>query len=346
MPPRAVIFGLAGPELSDAERALFAAADPLGFILFARNIRHPQQVRRLVDDLRETAGRADAPVLIDQEGGRVARLGPPHWPVLPSPGRMAVLGRTAPEAAERAAWLHGRLLAADLAPLGIDVDCAPVLDIPQAGADPVIGDRAVGFDVASTIRLGRAWCRGLTSGGVSPVLKHLPGHGRARIDSHRALPVVNAPRAELETVDFAPFAALADAGWWAMTAHITYTSIDAAAPATLSATVVGEVIRGFIGFDGLLITDDLTMGALSGPVADRVLASLAAGCDVALHCNGDLGEMAAITAVCPPLTDASAARLARAKGGRLAPVPFDCHTSRNELDRLIAGDAVAGASES
>jgi beta-N-acetylhexosaminidase len=334
-----VIFGLAGDAPSASERRLFAAADPLGFILFARNCVEPTQVRALCGELREIVGRTDAPILIDQEGGRVARLRPPHWPEFPPAARFGALARTALDAALEAVRLNARLIAHELAPLGIDVDCLPVLDVPHRGADPVIGDRAFAADPALIARLGRAACEGLRAGGVLPVIKHVPGHGRALVDSHMALPVVDASQEALEGVDFAPFRALADMPW-AMTAHVVYAALDPARPATTSPVVIESIIRGALGFDGVLVSDDLCMNALDGSPAERTRASLAAGCDVALHCNGDLAAMTAIAEACPPLTPAAMRRLARANAWRRAPEPFDPAAARARVDALL-GSAVA-----
>jgi beta-N-acetylhexosaminidase len=306
----AAIFGCAGPRLSADERAFFRDVDPLGFILFARNVETPAQVRALTDDLRDCVGRAEAPVLIDQEGGRVARLKPPHWRAAPPAAAFGALYARDPAAAIEAARLNARLIAAELAPLGIDVDCAPVLDIAVAGAHAVIGDRAFAPDLPTIATLGRAQAVGLLAGGVIPVMKHLPGHGRATADSHLELPSVDASRAELEASDFAPFRALADLPW-AMTAHVLYRALSGNQPATTSESVVREVIRGHIGFNGLLLTDDLSMRALDGTYAERARASLAAGCDVVLHCNGEMDQMRAIAAAVAPLTPQATARVRR-----------------------------------
>ncbi|TAN54887.1 MAG: glycoside hydrolase family 3 protein, partial [Magnetospirillum sp.] len=257
-PPAAAIFGCAGLVLSEEERRFFAGANPLGFILFARNIESPEQVRVLVTALRASVGRADAPVLIDQEGGRVQRLRPPHWRKAPPGEPFARLAARDPAAAHEALRLNFRLIGRELADLGIDVDCAPVLDVPVAGAHDVIGDRAYGRTAALVSALAGEVMEGLLDEGVLPVIKHIPGHGRAMVDSHLALPVVEASRAELEAQDFPPFHALRHAPW-AMTAHVVYTALDAAAPATTSAKVIAEVIRGAIGFNGVLVSDDLSM---------------------------------------------------------------------------------------
>jgi beta-N-acetylhexosaminidase len=332
--PLAAIFGCAGTRLTPAERDFFADANPLGFCLFRRNCQEPAQVRDLVAALREAVGRADAPVLIDQEGGRVARLRPPHWRDYPSAARLAALPD--PEALE-ALGLGARLIADDLVRLGIDVDCAPVLDLPSAGADPVIGDRAFGSEPGRVARLARAFCKGLLAGGVLPVIKHMPGHGRAQVDSHLASPHVEAGRAALAAHDFAPFRALREMPW-AMTAHIVYTAIDPERPATLSRRVIGDVVRGEIGYDGVLVSDDLSMGALGGGLGDRARLALAAGCDLVLHCNGDRREMEEVVAAARPLSKASRARLARADAWRAAPIDeFDRIAAEARFDALLAG---------
>ncbi len=307
----AAILGCAGHSLKIAERRLFRDADPLGFILFARNVKSPEQVRALIADLRDCVGRAGAPVLIDQEGGRVARLRPPFWRAAPEAAQIGALYDADPEAGCEAARLNGRLLAQDLENLGINVDCAPVLDLQFPGAHQIIGDRSFGASVETVTALGRSTCEGLLAGGVLPVIKHVPGHGRAMLDSHEALPVVDASRGELQESDFRPFQALSDMPI-AMTAHVVYGAIDAEWPATTSATVVREIIRGFIGFDGLLISDDLSMKALSGSLKVRTAAARDAGCDVALHCNGEIEEMTMVLEACGPLSEEASARMTRA----------------------------------
>lgn len=314
---------------------MFAAADPLGFILFARNCESPAQLSSLVAALRDAVGRADAPVLIDQEGGRVARLGPPHWRKPPAAARFGALAGQGLALARRAVWLNARLIAAELSSLGITVDCAPVLDLALPETHAVIGDRAFGGDPALVAALGRAFCEGLLAGGVLPVIKHIPGHGRARADSHLELPEVSAPRATLRDTDWRPFEALADQPW-AMTAHLRYSALDARAPATTSAKLIAEVIRGEIGFDGVLVSDDLGMQALAGDLADRAEAALAAGCDLVLHCSGVMAEMERLTAAVPPLTDPAAARVDRGEVRRGRPEPFDRDEAMAELDALLA----------
>ncbi len=302
--PSAIIYGCAGKQLSESERAFFAEVNPLGFILFARNCDNPDQVSALVNDLRAAVDRDDAPVLIDQEGGRVQRLGPPHWPAYPAQHQFAELAKTHEGRAKSACEANARLIAHDLMVVGIDVDCLPLLDVPVAGAHDVIGDRAFGTDPEVVAMLGKAVIKGLKKGGVTPIIKHIPGHGRAGVDSHKELPVVSATIEELRATDFVPFAALNDAPW-AMTAHVIYSAIDPDAPATLSKAVINDVIRGEMRFDGLLISDDLSMHALSGEMGDRAGTSLAAGCDVVLHCNGDMAEMLALSAATPTMNDAA-----------------------------------------
>ena len=333
--PRAVILGCTGEELSPEEHRFFRAADPLGFILFRRNCREPAQVRDLVAALREAISSDDAPILIDQEGGRAARLGPPHWRRYPSAGR---LGSLPDPRAEAAARLGARLIADDLRALGITVDCLPVLDLPVSGADPVIGDRAYGSEPGRVAGLGRAVCEGLLEGGVLPVIKHIPGHGRALLDSHHACPVVATGADELSHTDFAPFRTLAGMPW-AMTAHIVYMAIDPTAPATLSERVISQAIRGEIGFDGVLVSDDLSMRALGGEIGERAARALAAGCDLVLHCNGEGREMEAIAAATGPISARTAARLAQAEGvrSRSAFLEFDRGEAEARFDALLAG---------
>ncbi|BBF92536.1 beta-N-acetylhexosaminidase [Blastochloris tepida] len=336
MPVRAFIAGLAGCRLTAPEREFFRSTKPWGFILFARNIETPNQVRELVDELREAVGRADAPVLIDQEGGRVARLKPPHWPVYPPAAAFGRRFASAPEDAAAAARLGARLIAADLADLGISVDCVPCADLSLPETHAVIGDRAYASDPETVATLARAAADGLLEGGVLPIVKHIPGHGRATADSHLELPVVTAARATLEATDFAAFRRLADLPM-AMTAHVVYADIDPDAPATTSPRVIGEVVRGTIGFDGLLVTDDLSMKALGGSFGERVRASLAAGCDIVLHCNGEMAEMAEVAAAAPPLAGRAAERAARALACARPPAPFDAGGARAAFSAMMAG---------
>ena len=341
MSARACILGCQGPRLTPEEHAFFSDVRPWGFILFKRNIETPGQVRALTDSLRDCVGRPDAPVLIDQEGGRVQRMGPPHWPAYP-PGRTyGDLAANDPLGRREIARLGARLMAHDLAAVGINVDCLPVLDVPEPGAHDVIGDRAYGDDVGTVAELGRAAAEGLIAGGVLPVIKHIPGHGRARSDSHLHLPRVEASRAELDARDFAPFRVLSDMPM-AMTAHVVYAAIDAKRPATTSRKVMTDVVRGAIGFDGLVMSDDLSMKALSGDFARRTRASLAAGCDVVLHCNGGMDEMTAVAAACGELRG-QARRRAEAALRRLPRTaePFDAVAARARFDAAFAGRSAA-----
>ena len=332
--PRAVVFGCAGAALSDQERDFFRRANPLGFILFRRNCESPEQVKTLVAALRAAVGRDDAPVLIDQEGGRVARLRPPNWPVHPPARAFGELAERDRAAGREAAWLNARLLAETLHELGINVDCAPVCDVPVPGAHDIIGDRAFAEDPEVVAELARASCEGLLAGGVLPVIKHIPGHGRARSDSHEELPVVDSSFRSLNKSDFPPFRALADLPL-GMVAHVVYAAIDHEQPASTSAKVISQVIRRDLGFNGLLFSDDLSMKALVGTVAERALAVLEAGCDIVLHCNGDAGEMTEIAAVTPAMSGPSLARWQYAQGFARAPHPIDTAELRARLDALL-----------
>jgi beta-N-acetylhexosaminidase len=297
MSPRAFISGIADKTLSAAERSFLRDADPWGVIFFRRNVESPEQVKRLGASIRDALGRL-APILVDQEGGRVQRLGPPHWPSYPAG---AVYGRmcdASPERARRAAYVGAYLMAADLIAVGIDVDCLPIADVPVRGANSVIGDRAYGDSATKVAAIAESVAFGLLQCGVLPVLKHLPGHGRATADSHHGLPVVEVDRPTLLATDFAAFQPLKDLPL-GMTAHVVYADIDPVAPATTSLTVVRDVIRGSIGFSGLLMSDDISMEALSGPLQQRARAALAAGCDVVLHCNGNMDEMQEVAAAVP-----------------------------------------------
>lgn len=297
---KAVIFGCAGLDLSSWEKSFYAETRPWGFILFGRNIQSKRQVADLVAGLRDCVGRADAPVFIDQEGGRVQRFKPPLVPQYPSGAELGALYLANRDAGLRAAWILSRLHAFDLAPLGITVNCLPVLDVPAPGGHQVIGARAYGPTPDMVAALGAAAVAGLKAGGMLPVVKHMPGHGRAGADTHFELPRVTASRAELSAHDFAPFKALAGEAM-AMSAHVVYSAIDPDYPATTSRRVIDEIIRGEIGFDGLLMSDDVSMNALSGDFAARAGAIFSAGCDVTLHCNGDRAEMEAVASVAPDL---------------------------------------------
>ena len=342
MSTRAFITGVSGTELTAAEREFIRAERPWGFILFKRNVATPAQVAALVAELRAVAGVADAPVLIDQEGGRVQRLGPPHWPVYPPGAIFASLYDIDSALGLTAARLSARLIAADLADLGITVDCLPLADVPVAGADAVIGNRAYGTEPGKVAEIARAVTEGLEQGGVLPVLKHIPGHGRATADTHFKLPTVDTPRDELERTDFAAFKPLADLPM-AMTAHVVFSAVDPAHPATTSATMIAQVIRGVIGFQGLLMSDDVSMNALSGNIAERTRAIFAAGCDVALHCNGNIEEMREVAGQTPELSGKALERANAALAARKAPQRFDRAAARAELDALIARANTASA---
>jgi beta-N-acetylhexosaminidase len=335
---RAVILGCAGPRLSAEERGFFSRFNPLGFILFARNVDAPDQLRALIAELRRSVGRADAPVLIDQEGGRVQRLRPPHWRAAPPAARFGELALRDSAAASEAARINAQLIGAELADLGIDTVCAPVLDLRFPGAHEVIGDRAFSSDPEIVSLLGRASCEGFFAAGVVPIVKHSPGHGRGMVDSHLSLPVVEASRSELERSDFRPFKALADMPW-AMTAHVVYRAIDAGRPATTSPLIVDQVIRRHIGFDGVLIGDDLSMEALHGSIAERAEATLAAGCDLALHCNGKMGEMAMLSEAVAEISPLTMERLLRAASRRRpSAAPGEAQSLRLRLDALMTAN--------
>ncbi len=332
---RAFITGISGPELTGEERAFLRDAKPWGFIVFRRNAQNPEALRALVEDVRTTLGRA-APVLIDQEGGRVQRLGPPHWPAYPPGAAYGVIYDRDRDAGLAAARLGARLIAADLAVLGIDVDCLPLADVPVAGADPVVGDRAYGNDPVKVAAIAGAIATGLAEGGVLPVLKHIPGHGRATADSHQKLPVVGASRAELETTDFAAFRPLV-ALPMAMTAHVVFTALDPVAPATISAIIVRDVIRDSIGYQGLLMTDDISMGALSGSVGERTRSAIAAGCDVVLHCNGKMPEMRAVAAEAPVLAGDALRRATAALAAKQPATSIDLAAGRAAFLQAMTG---------
>jgi beta-N-acetylhexosaminidase len=335
MGARAFIAGIAGTVLTDRERAFFRETEPWGLILFKRNINTPDQVRRLTDSFREAVARADAPVLVDQEGGRVQRLGPPHWPCYPPGADYGRLYDRDPADGLAAARLGARLIATDLAAVGIDVDCWPLADVPVAGADAVIGDRAFGTTPEKVAAIAAAVAEGLRDGGVLPVVKHIPGHGRAMADSHRELPAVDADRATLEVTDFRAFRPLAGLPL-AMTAHVVFTALDPVTPATTSVTIVREVIRGLIGFDGMLMTDDISMEALTGTMRARSRAALAAGCDVVLHCNGRFDEMCEVAEAVPPLEGAAARRAAAALAWRRSGPEIEMAEARRRFAAMIA----------
>jgi beta-N-acetylhexosaminidase len=339
MVARAFITGLAGLSISATERAFFRDAQPWGLIIFKRNVSTPSQVTELAKSFREIVG-WQAPILIDQEGGRVQRLAPPNWPAYPPGRRYGELYDREPASGVAAARLAGHLIAADLKPLGIDVDCLPLADVPLESADLVIGDRAYGEEPGKVAAIAKAIAEGLQAGGVLPVLKHLPGHGRATADSHHKLPVVDTDRATLEATDFAAFRPLAGLPL-GMTAHVVFSAIDPVAPATTSVTIVRQVIRGFIGFQGLLMSDDVSMNALSGTIAERSRAALAAGCDVVLHCNGKMDEMAAVAGETPPLSGDAARRADAALAARTAPEEFDTEAARKIFAQMVTDERPA-----
>lgn len=331
----AAILGCAGPILTAQERLFFSKADPLGFILFQRNCQGPDQVRSLIRELRDAVGRPDAPVLIDQEGGRVARLRPPAWRKAPAAGCFGVIAERDLNQAIEAARLNAQLMGRELADLGITIDCAPVLDLLLPGAHSVVGDRAFGTSPEIVAQLGRAVAEGLHAAGITPLIKHIPGHGRALVDSHHALPQVDAPLDDLRRADFVPFRRLSDLPW-GMTCHVVYTAIDAKRPATTSTTVIHDIIRGEIGFDGVLISDDLSMEALQGGLGDRAERALAAGCDLALHCNGRLAEMRDVAAATGPLASETIRRLANATAIVPPAKAIDVASAEARLEALVA----------
>ena len=332
--PRAIIFGCAGTTLSVEERRFFADTDPYGFILFKRNVVDPGQVAALVEELRASVDRSDAPVLIDQEGGRVARLNPPHWPALPPARAIGLLAERDRGAGLSAARAIGRVIGAMLAELGIDVACAPVTDLLLRETHAVIGDRAFSADPALVGALAAAVSAGLRDAGVTPIVKHIPGHGRATADSHLALPRISADRDTLEATDFAAFRAVADTPW-AMVAHCVYTAIDQDSPASISPAAIA-LIREKIGFDGVLIADDIGMKALQGSLADNAAATLAAGCDLTLHCSGNFLEMQEIVPAVERLTEAAAKRLAAGSAWmRRDKVGFDAAAERALLSGFM-----------
>jgi len=331
------IYGCAGPVLSAAEQGFFREVRPWGFILFGRNIENPRQVRALVEALRESVEDGAVPILIDQEGGRVARLKPPYWSERPAAALFGALYAQSQEIAREATYLNARLIAHDLASLGINVNCLPVLDVPAPGAHDIIGDRAFATDPATVIDLGRAQIEGLMEGGVLPVMKHIPGHGRAGADSHMALPRVMASAEELSASDFVTFRSL-DSCPIAMTAHVVYDSIDPQRPATTSPKVIRDVIRGEIGFEGLLMSDDLSMKALDGPLSSRAKAALFAGCDLVLHCNGDMDEMKDVASEVKELDGLALKRSEQALAHLAAPDSgFDPEAALGRLAGLLQG---------
>jgi beta-N-acetylhexosaminidase len=334
---QAAIYAPLGLALSDDEQRFFRDADPAAFILFKRNCGDPQQLLRLTESLRDLSGRADLPILIDQEGGRVARMKPPAWPAFPAAEKFARLYQAAPMSAIEAVRSNARALALMLRACGINVNCLPLLDVPQEGASDIIGDRALGSEPMQVSALGRAVLDGMASAGVVGVIKHIPGHGRALVDSHKELPVVSATSEELES-DLEPFERLS----WApmgMTAHVVYTAWDPDHPASMSPTVIGDIIRGRIGFDGWLMSDDIGMEALAGDFGSRAAGVVAAGCDVALHCSGNMDEMVAVAASVPQMSPEGEGRLARAMASIMVeddgPTFADALAKRDALLALV-----------
>ncbi len=343
MTARAFITGVLGTALTTEERSFLREAEPWGLIVFKRNVDTPDHLHGLVAGFREAVGRADAPVLVDQEGGRVQRLGPPHWPSYPSGAQYGRIWERDPASALEAARMGAHLIANDLLALGIDVDCLPLADVPTPDADPVIGDRAYGESAQKVAAIARAVADGLMEGGVLPVLKHLPGHGRATADSHHRLPTVTADRDSLEAVDFAAFRPLAGLPM-GMTAHVVFSAFDPVAPATTSVTMVQDVIRDSIGFEGLLMSDDISMGALSGSLAERSFAALTAGCDLILHCNGSMEEMRAVAGAVPVLAGLPGRRAAAALAARRSPArAVDIAEMRRAFAALLDGGRATGA---
>jgi beta-N-acetylhexosaminidase len=332
--PKAGIFDVAGTVLRDDEKRFYADLNPLGFILFARNCESPGQVKALVRDLKTALGREDVLILIDQEGGRVARLKAPHWRKAPPAGTFAGIAAHSIAEGRRAVYANGRLIARDLHALGINVNCVPLADVPVLGAHDVIGDRAFGEDPQQVSVLADSMARAMLDGGVLPVLKHIPGHGRATVDSHESLPVVAASLPTLRMSDFVPFSALS-ALPLGMTAHVLYTAIDRERPATLSPVVI-DLIRREIGFDGLLMSDDLSMKALKGSLSDLTAQTLSAGCDIALYCNIPLAQAADAARALPPMSDKAQQRFARASALLRPPTAFDDADAEQYLARVTA----------
>ena len=338
MPTSAAVYGCQGAELASEDRAFFRDVRPFGFILLGinGNIESPSQVAALCDQLRDSIGNPNAPILIDQEGGRVQRLKPPHWQNRPAARRFGELFDRHPDQGREAAYLCARLIAHDLRSVGVTVNCAPVLDVPVKGAHDIIGDRAYSFDPTTVIELGRATIDGYLDGGVLPVIKHVPGHGRAMADSHLALPRVATPGNELSAHDFVTFRSLNQAPM-AMTAHVVFEAIDPRRPATTSPKVIRSIIRGEIGFEGLLVSDDLSMSALEGPLSARTKAALFAGCDIALHCNGKRDEMMDVAKEAKELQGDALSRADAALAHLRAPAPLDVAAAEARVREMLMG---------
>jgi beta-N-acetylhexosaminidase len=331
---RALIIGCAGTELTPDEVRLFSDINPWGLILFKRNCESPDQIQSLIKSFRTAVARSDAPVFVDQEGGRVQRLGPPHWRKYPEARKFGSLYQINPALALRTARNVGRLMAQDLFDLGFTSTCLPVLDVPQAGAHDVIGNRAYDARPDRVMALARSHVAGLMEGGILPVMKHIPGHGRSMVDSHHDLPIVTASRMELETQDFVPFTGFADCPM-AMTAHVVYQSIDPDLPGTLSRKVVRHAIRRVIGFNGLLMTDDLSMKALQGSLGQKAQMAYDAGCDMLLHCNGVIDEMREVAEHAQLLSVKTARRAKAALKLRRKPQPFDEKQALSDLEAVM-----------
>src|SRR5688500_14535564 len=336
MPASAAVYGCQGTELASDERAFFHDVRPFGFILFARNVDNPAQVVSLCRQLRDSIGDANAPIFVDQEGGRVQRFRPPHWQNRPPARRFGELFERHPDQGREAAYLCARLIATELRSVGVTVNCAPVLDVPVQGAHDIIGDRAYALDPAAVIELGRATIEGYLDGGVLPVIKHAPGHGRANADSHLALPRVAADVAALSTHDFVTFRSLSHAPI-AMSAHVVFEAIDPRRPATTSPKVIRDIIRREIGFEGLLVSDDLSMAALEGKLNTRTKAALFAGCDIALHCNGRLDEMMDVAKEAKELAGAALDRADAALAQLHAPASLDIGAAEARLREMLMG---------
>jgi len=335
MNPSAVIFGLSGPRLTRAEKLFFRDTDPWAFILFARNIETPAQVIRLTSELRDSVGR-DCLIFVDQEGGRVQRLRPPHWTNYPAAARFGEIYDCDPEQGKRASFLAYRLIADDLKQLGINADCAPVLDLPKPNADPIISDRAFAKSTAPLIELAHACMAGLMAGGVAPVIKHIPGHGRAKVDSHKALPRIDTSRQTFEKTDFIPFQAFCDAPM-AMTAHAVFSCSDDT-PVTTSQKAMTELVRAAIGFDGLVMSDDLDMKALSGSLTQKTRRALRAGCDIALHCSGHMKDMVKVAKGAKPLEGRALERALIAQYCGEYVTPFDRAAAQSELSHILGAE--------
>lgn len=336
-----MVFGLEGLELTKDEMTFFSRESPWGFILFARNIDNPEQVKNLTAQLRVCVGRDDAPIFIDQEGGRVQRFCPPHWKKYPSAAMLGELYARDKTQGARATWLHARLLAFDLLALGVTVNCMPVLDVPSPDGHDVIGDRAYSTNVAQVSCHGSLACEGLLAGGVKPVLKHIPGHGRATADSHFNLPIIETDLESLTKTDFVPFVDLKHIDM-AMTAHVIYTAVDADQPATASKKVMNEIIRRQMGYEGLIITDDITMNALSGDLTQRTQSVFAAGCDIVLHCTGRMNEMKEVANATPFLSGTALQRAQKALLGIGKTDEVNEADCRAEFEQIMSQTLVAG----